>query len=99
MDLDLNLEADAAQQRYWDLLVLYLLVGSTLGDCDLYRRIGRALDDGGDARVTAELSYFERLPDDLKCLVREGDPTLEALNGIHWDLDEDDSSEHHPVSA
>lgn len=99
MDLDLNLEQDAAQQRYWDLLVLYLLVGSTLGDCDLYRRIGRALDDGGDARVTAELSSFESLPDDLKSLVREGDPTLEALNGLHWNLDEDERPAHHPVSA
>lgn len=68
-----NLNADAEDQSYWDLLVLYLLVGAVLGDCDLYRRMGRALDDGRPEQIKAELASFEALPPRLKARVRKGD--------------------------
>ena len=79
LDLDLDLEAEAVRERYWDLLVLYLLTGSALGPCDLARRLGSALDDGSDQAVTAALAHFDSQPADLKAIIRDGDPTLDTL--------------------
>ena len=79
MELDLNLEEDAHMDLYCDVLVRYLLVGSALGECELFRRMGNALDSADSDRLAAELRHFEGLPDELKSRIMEGDPTLQTM--------------------
>jgi hypothetical protein len=76
MELDFDLEQDAQMDLYCDVLVRYLLVGSALGECDLQRRMGGALDSGDTEALAAALRQFEALPEDLKARILEGDPML-----------------------
>jgi len=57
-----------------DLLVIYLLVGSSLGDCELYRRMGRALANNDTLRMRAALDEFNELSRPLKDRILKGDP-------------------------
>jgi hypothetical protein len=79
MELDLDLEADARMDLYFDLLTVYLLVDSALGKCELATRMSAALDSGDDTRMATELRHFEALPEELRTRVIEGDPTLATL--------------------
>jgi hypothetical protein len=79
MELDLDLEYDANTELYYDLLVLYLLVDSALGECELQRRMGAALDSGETERLAAELRHFATLPEELRSRVLDGDPTLNTI--------------------
>ena len=79
MGLDLDLTADDTMDVYFDLLTVYLLVESALGECELHTRIGIALDSGDNDRMAAELRNFEALPEELRSRVLEGDPTLTTM--------------------
>jgi len=57
-----------------DLLVIYLLVGSALGDCELYRRMGRALANNDALRMRAAMDEFNELSRPLKDRILKGDP-------------------------
>ena len=69
---------DAQMNLFSDLLVVYLLVGSALGDCELYRRMGRALALNDDTRMRAALEEFEELSRPLKERIMRGDPHFKA---------------------
>ena len=99
LDLDLDLAADAALDRRWDVLVLYLLVESTLGECALTRRLGAAYDHGSDADVEAALAHFEAQPADLKSMIRDGDPTLDTLQQSGFASDGTPLRRSRPASA
>lgn len=88
MELDFHADDDAHMALYCDVLTLYLLVGSSLGPCNLKRRLGRALDSGRTERLIAERKAFESLPGKLKARILEGDPTLEA-----WADSQEDAGE------
>ncbi|HKJ00249.1 MAG TPA: hypothetical protein VKB51_17380 [bacterium] len=79
MELDLNLERDAELDLYCDVVVRYLLVESALGECELQRRLGAALDSADAVRMAAVLRDFEALPEDLRTRIMDGDPTLPTL--------------------
>lgn len=76
MELDFNLESDRQMDLYCDLLVRYLLVGSALGECELHRHLGAALDSGDAERMGTALRSFESLPEELRGRIMDGDPTL-----------------------
>jgi hypothetical protein len=100
MELDLDLQSDAETQLYFDVLVLYLLVESALGDCSLLRRIGQALESGEGERLAAELDAFEALPEEQRTRIVEGDPTLSALlEGAAPAREDAPAAAAHPASA
>ena len=79
MELDLDLETEHRMELYCDLLVRYLLVGSALGECELYRNLGQVLDSGDADRMATALRSFDNLPEDLRSRILEGDPTLATM--------------------
>jgi len=83
MELDLDLEGDAEMDVYFELLTLYLLVDSALGECELSHRMSVALDSGETERMAAELRHFEAQPEDVRARIVEGDPTLSTLMESH----------------
>ena len=69
---------DDTMKLFSDLLVVYLLVGSALGDCELYRRMGRALANNDAPRMRAALAEFNELSRPLKDRILKGDPHYQA---------------------
>ncbi|MDH4248156.1 MAG: hypothetical protein OEW39_10090 [Deltaproteobacteria bacterium] len=61
-----------------DLLVIYLLVGSAMGDCDLYRRMGRSLANNDPVRMKAAMDEFNELSRPLKERILKGDPHFKS---------------------
>ena len=86
MEMDVKMESaplpetgtNDAMKLFSDLLVVYLLVGSALGDCELYRRMGRALANNDAPRMRAALSEFNELSRPLKERILKGDPHYHA---------------------
>lgn len=79
----MNLQQDKDMVLYWDVLVLYLLVDASLGDCELQRDLSDALDSADTERLAAGLRRFHRLPDALKSTILAGasnDDVAEAMN-------------------
>ncbi|MDH5751117.1 MAG: hypothetical protein OEZ59_01700 [Deltaproteobacteria bacterium] len=64
---------------YFDLLVVYLLVGSSLGDCELYRDMGRALASGSGPRMQGALNEFHELSSPLRRRIAKGDEAFEPF--------------------
>ena len=79
MELDLSALHDERMERFYDVLVLYLLADSALGDCELKRRLGAALDSGDAERLADLLRYFASLPEEFQARILEGDPTLPTM--------------------
>jgi hypothetical protein len=69
---------ERALNLFGDTLVLYLSVGSALGDCPLYRRMGEALALAADAAdpggLPAAISEFKALPPAVQRSILRGDP-------------------------
>ena len=82
IDLHMNLQQDRHMELYCDVLVLYLLVDASLGDCELQRDLSDALDSADTERLAAGLRRFHRLPDALKSTILAGasNDEAEAMN-------------------
>jgi hypothetical protein len=79
MELELNIEDEARLDLYCDVLLRFMLVGAVMGECDLYRRMGIALDGGDTPSLANAMAQFDALPEELKARVLDGDPTLSTL--------------------
>ena len=55
-----------------EMLLLYLSVGSALGECALYRRIGAALQAKDMAEMERIRDYVDGLPGDIKQRIIQG---------------------------
>lgn len=67
---------EAHMVLYCDTLVLFLLVESTLGECNLHRELSDALDELDPLKMVACKRRFDALPAELKDRVLEGDLSL-----------------------
>jgi len=100
MELDLSALHDDSMERYMDVLVLYLLADSSLGDCELKRQFGAALDSGEPDQLAAVLRYFASLPDEFRARITEGDPTFDTLQQAgHGAASDAASRQRRPASA
>ncbi len=68
-------------ELFCDVLVITLLVETVLGDCPLLRELGAALDDGSRERLAAAWQRFDRLPDELRSRILDGDAGPGAAPG------------------
>ena len=79
---------------FGDVLLLYLSIGTVMGDCDLYRRMGHALateDMEGLRRLRGE---FDALHPVLRERILAGSPLApEADTGRAEPTDEEDADE------
>jgi hypothetical protein len=64
-------------ELYCDVLVLYLLVESTLGECALQRELGAALESGVTEDMAAALRSFREAPEELRTRILEGEVIAE----------------------
>ncbi|MBI3992292.1 MAG: hypothetical protein HY342_03390 [Candidatus Lambdaproteobacteria bacterium] len=55
-----------------EMMLLYLSVGSTLGECALYRRIGDALQAKDTAEMERIRDFVDGLPGDIKQRIIQG---------------------------
>lgn len=64
-------------ELFGDVLALYLAVGSTLGDCALYRRMGDALAKATPAALREAYRGFAALPPETRRRVLAGDTSFD----------------------
>jgi len=68
-------EGDGHMSLYCDTLVLFLLVESTMGECNLHKELDEALESMDPLKMVACKKRFETLPQELKTRILEGDIT------------------------
>lgn len=74
-DIDMNLVGD--------MMLLYLSVGSTLGECELYNRIGDAIASKNMGEMVRIQEFVDALPGDIKQRIIQGE------DHVNYDLDID----------
>lgn len=61
---------------FGDLLFIYLSVGSALGDCDLYRRMGRALASNNVQAIQDMMDEYNELSRNMRDRILAGDTSF-----------------------
>jgi len=81
MNPGINPDDSDQMELYSDVLVLYLLVESTLGECALQRELGAALQSGVTEDLAAALRRFQEVPEELRLRILEGEVIAEPAGG------------------
>lgn len=72
-------QRDADLELYCDVLMIFMLVETVMGDCELMRELGAALDDGSRHQLEAAWDRFYSLPEDIRARIMEGDTSMQAV--------------------
>ncbi|MEE8435299.1 MAG: hypothetical protein V3S64_10975 [bacterium] len=70
-------EDDVLIDLYCEVLMAYMLVESSLGECDLRFELGAALDSGDQKRLESAWSHYQKLPNEIKDKILRGDAGFE----------------------
>lgn len=66
---------------YCDVLLVYMLIESSLGPCDLMWELGMALDSGKREKLEGAWRSYQNLSDETKDLIQAGDADFEHSVG------------------